>query len=337
MQQSFRKTKQTLTESAVSDSDVERLVVQPKQVKMPEHGLVVFESRHGPGFTGELQNPYSKFHIVIRGRAEWEVAGRKYSVGPDTLFHIAAGVPHRIRDLAHDPVTNYVIHYHPQALEDNELTVRLAAPPGIVLLNLGSPDVHQAAPIRAIFREMLFESDSQQLGWKVLLKSRLIELGVRTLRMMDRRNQHAMVFQAGSDSLERVTHYALRLKSSFFRPATLADAAKSVHLSRRQFTDVFRKVTGQSWCRYIRTLRLEHAVRLLTNTDKSVIAVAFEAGFEDLSQFHHNFKENYGCTPASYRENHRVNGASSADSVTKATSKQPPSKSRFPSGANASH
>lgn len=272
---------------------------------MPEHGLVVFESRHGPGFAGELKNPYSKFHIVIRGRAEWEVAGKHYTIGPDTLFHIAAGVPHRIRDLAHDPVSNYVIHYQPQLLDD-ELTTRLGEPPGIILLNLGSPDVHQAAPIRALFREMLFESDAQQLGWKVLLKSRLIELAVRTLRMKDRRNEHAMVFKAGSDSLERVTHYALRLKSSFFRPATLADAAKSVHLSRRQFTDLFRRVTGSSWCRYIRTLRLEHAVRLLTNTDKSVIAVAFEAGFEDLSQFHHNFKETYGCTPSTYREMHRV-------------------------------
>jgi len=285
------------------DIEPERLEVRPKQVKMPKDGLVVFESRHGPGFFGELKDPYSKFHLVIRGRAQWDVAGRSYTTMPDVLFHIAAGVSHRIRDVLHDPVSNYVIHYQPQLLGD-ELMQRFGSP-GIVLMNLGSPGLHQTAPIRSLFREMLFESATQQLGWKVLLKSRLIELAVRTLRMAERGNQHTMVFKAGSDSIERVTQYALRLKSRFFHQETLPDAAKSVHLSRRQFTDLFRRVTGKSWRRYIRTLRLEHAVRLLTNTDKSVIAVAFESGFEDLSQFYHNFRETYDCTPSSYREMHQ--------------------------------
>ncbi|HEY1787910.1 MAG TPA: AraC family transcriptional regulator [Verrucomicrobiae bacterium] len=304
MQRVANKSIGMLVSNMPLNTDPEGLVVRPKQVKMPEDGLVVFESRHGPGFFGELKDSYSKFHLVIRGRAQWDVGGRSYATAPDVLFHIAAGVPHRIRDVPQDPVSNYVIHYQPHLL-DKELMERLAEPPGIVLLNLVSADLQQAAPIRSLFREMLFESDAQQLGWKVLLKSRLIELAVRTLRMAERRNQNAMVFKAGSDSMERVTHYALRLKSSFFRQQTLEDAARSVHLSRRQFTDLFRRATGKSWRRYIRTLRLEHAGRLLANTDKSVIAVAFEAGFEDLSQFHHNFKETYGCTPSNYREKHQ--------------------------------
>ncbi|MGD0744056.1 MAG: AraC family transcriptional regulator [Verrucomicrobiota bacterium] len=304
MQRPSRKPVETSAQTTPPDNDPERLVVRPKQVTLPEHGLVVFESRHGPGFFGELKNSYSKFHLVIHGRAYWDVAGRRYATMPGMLFHIAAGVPHRIRDVPLAPVTNYVVHYQPHLL-DKELTERLAAPPGIVLLNLRRPDLHQAAPIRSLFREMLFESDARQLGWKVILKSRLIDLAVRTLRIAERQNRRTLVFKAGSDSMERVAHYALHLKSRLFRPETLADAAKSVHLSRRQFTDLFRRVTGKSRRRYIRTLRLEHVVRLLINTDKSVIAVAFEAGFEDLSQFHHIFKKAYGCTPSNYREMHQ--------------------------------
>ncbi|HVU08544.1 MAG TPA: AraC family transcriptional regulator [Verrucomicrobiae bacterium] len=315
MQRPSHEFAETLAPITPLDTEPERLVVRPKQVKMPEDGLVVFESRHGPGFFGDLKDSYSKFHLVIRGRAQWDAGGRSYTTAPDVLFHIAAGVPHRIRDVPHDPVSNYVIHYQPQLL-DKELMERFAKPPGIVLLNLASADLQQAAPIRSLFREMLFESDAQQPGWKVLLKSRLIELAVRTLRMMERRNQNAMVFKVGSDSMERVTHYALRLKSCFFRQQTLEEAAKSVHLSRRQFTDLFRRVTGKSWRRYIRTLRLEYAARLLANTDKSVIAVAFEAGFEDLSQFHHNFKETYGCTPSNYREMHQQPFHPGADSLS---------------------
>jgi AraC family L-rhamnose operon regulatory protein RhaS len=82
----------------------------------------------------------------------------------------------------------------------------------------------------------------------------------------------------------------LGLKSRFFRQQTISEAASAMGLSRRQFTELFRKVTGQSWCQYVLGLRLNHAAGLLADTDRSVVAVAFESGFDDLSGFNHSFK-----------------------------------------------
>lgn len=52
-------------------------------------------------------------------------------------------------------------------------------------------------------------------------------------------------------------------------------------------------------------LRLEYAVRLLTCSERSVTAIAFECGFEELSHFHHSFKASYGTTPLAYRQQFR--------------------------------
>ncbi|MEO6183911.1 MAG: helix-turn-helix transcriptional regulator, partial [Verrucomicrobiota bacterium] len=71
--------------------------------------------------------------------------------------------------------------------------------------------------------------------------------------------------------------------------------------SRRHFTDIFRKVTGESWKQYIHKLRLEHSRKLLLQTEKTVTAAAFESGFEDLSYFNHAFKKAFSCSPQAIR------------------------------------
>jgi transcriptional regulator GlxA family with amidase domain len=76
-------------------------------------------------------------------------------------------------------------------------------------------------------------------------------------------------------------------------------------LGRRRFTELFRQVTGESWRRYVHRLRMDYAARLLSSTERSVTAIAFECGFEELSHFHHSFKSTYRVPPLAYRDQFR--------------------------------
>lgn len=226
-------------------------------------------------------------------------------LGPVTLCHVPAGLAVRQEIASKEDVLSYVIRYRSDQLSA-ALGNQLAAL-GLVPLDLSSTTFNQAHVVRSIFQEMLFEQESRQEGWEMILRSRLIDLAVRTLRLARRRSGKDLpAFEPGSDSTDRVARYALRLKSQFFRQETMVEAARSVGLSGRQFTELFRKVTGQSWRQYILGLRLKHATRLLVETDRSVSAVAFESGFEDLSNFHHAFRAECGCSPLAYREQHQV-------------------------------
>jgi AraC-like DNA-binding protein/mannose-6-phosphate isomerase-like protein (cupin superfamily) len=282
-------------------------VVKPKHVEMPKFGIVVQQSRHAPGFSGEMINHFSKFHLILAGKAVWKHGAHSFPIGADTLFHIPAGLAHSQRDLPHNPVMLYVIHYTPSLLPEplDEKLSRL----GMLALDLSSPRINQASSIRSVYREMLFEQDAKRPGWQVLLLSSLMNLAVWSLRMAaPAENVLPAHFRPGSDSAERVARYALTLRSGFYHQPTLAEAARSVNLSERRFTDLFRSATGKTWCKYLQSLRLEYAAKLLTATDKSVMAVAFESGFEDLSHFHHIFKAVYNCSPLKFREQARLKG-----------------------------
>lgn len=272
---------------------------------LPPHGIVVCESRQSPGHVDHCQEDCSSFFLMIAGHARWQCGGRQYLLGPDTVCHIPAGQVYSQETPSHTPVVTYALHYRPELLAAS-IRGQLNAL-GTIAVDLSNTTLSQGYSVRSIFQEMLFEQDARQEGWEVILQSRLLDLGIRMLRLARRRGRADVPsFEPGSDSSDRVARYALRLRTQFTRRLTLAEAARSVGLSRRQFTDLFRKVTGQSWGRHILALRLQHAAGLLTETSRAISVVAFESGFEDLSHFHHSFKSAYGYSPLKYRIQRRV-------------------------------
>src|SRR4051794_18243938 len=126
-------------------------VVRPKIVPMPGCGVVVFESRHGPGFVGELKDDFSKFLLIIAGRAKWIAGGQQTIVASDSLVHIPAGVSHSQQDNPHEPVVLYAIHYRPGVLP-NALNEELLSA-GLLHWNLSSYLPLLARAVRSDFQE----------------------------------------------------------------------------------------------------------------------------------------------------------------------------------------
>lgn len=70
-----------------------------------------------------------------------------------------------------------------------------------------------------------------------------------------------------------------------------------VHLSRE-----FRKHYNCTIGEFIRKRRVEHACRMLTQTNTPLSEIALTCGFSDQSHFSAMFKSHVGLTPAKYRE-----------------------------------
>lgn len=279
----------------------EERVVSPKLIPVPEFGLVIFESRHAPGFEGKLQHNFSKFVLVVGGHARWQYGKKQVTVATDSLLHVPAGLLHRQQDMPYDPVVQYIIHYRPSVLP--EFLKEDLLKHDLLHWSLPAYGPVLARTVRSDFHEMFFEQGDQRQGWEWMLCSRLVELAVRAIRILyqDERGQRAM-FIKGVDSAERVARYVVQLRTRFYLQQTLDEAAESTGLSRRQFTETFRKVAGESWKQYLHKLRLDHSRKLLLHTDKAVTTIAFESGFEDVSHFYHAFKAVYGCPPKAIRQ-----------------------------------
>ena len=78
-------------------------------------------------------------------------------------------------------------------------------------------------------------------------------------------------------------------------------ALQKMNMSKSRFHAFFRQETGMTFVAYINRVRVEHAARLLLETDLKSEAVGFDCGFDSPSHFYKCFKEHYGMSPARYR------------------------------------
>ena len=75
-------------------------------------------------------------------------------------------------------------------------------------------------------------------------------------------------------------------------------------LSEAHFIRSFRTCFGETPHRYLQRRRVERAMFLLRETERSVTDVCFDVGFMSLGTFSRTFREIIGETPSSYRDGH---------------------------------
>ncbi len=74
------------------------------------------------------------------------------------------------------------------------------------------------------------------------------------------------------------------------------------HYRRNYFNLILQKYRGQTFRKYIQTVRLDHAVQLLKETALPIKQIAIAVGYENTSHFYHLFEEKFGMPPKDMRE-----------------------------------
>jgi AraC-like DNA-binding protein/quercetin dioxygenase-like cupin family protein len=82
---------------------------------------------------------------------------------------------------------------------------------------------------------------------------------------------------------------------------TQAEAAALARLSPQAFSRFFRRCVGMTYVEYVNELRIGMACRALLETDKSITAIAYDTGFNNLSNFNRRFRAIKQMTPRKYR------------------------------------
>jgi len=83
---------------------------------------------------------------------------------------------------------------------------------------------------------------------------------------------------------------------------SLAAVAKAVNMSASYFSEKFKEITGINFVEYVARTRIEKARNLLHNPNLRISEIAFEVGFQSLSQFNRAFKQVTGKAPSEYRQ-----------------------------------
>ena len=87
----------------------------------------------------------------------------------------------------------------------------------------------------------------------------------------------------------------------YARPLDIETLAKIAFVSEAHFIRTFRATFGETPHRYLQRRRVERAMYLLRETDRSVSEICLDVGFTSLGTFSRTFTEIVGDPPTTYR------------------------------------
>ena len=93
------------------------------------------------------------------------------------------------------------------------------------------------------------------------------------------------------------------ISEKYMENITLAGLAELVNMSETGLSRLFRNLTGMSCIDYVIEYRLTKAMGQLRTTDKPVIEIAYDTGFNNISYFNRTFKKHLHQTPSEFRKN----------------------------------
>ncbi|HMR91292.1 MAG TPA: AraC family transcriptional regulator [Chitinophagaceae bacterium] len=134
------------------------------------------------------------------------------------------------------------------------------------------------------------------------LMSILHDLSIsRNMRLLSDASFSNMQPSYNSRRIEKVMEY---ININFDKQIVLADVARITNMTEVSFSRFFKTHTGISFIDSLIEIRLGHASRLLIDTTQSVSEVAYNCGFNNISNFNRIFKKKKGCTPKEFRDNY---------------------------------
>jgi AraC-like DNA-binding protein len=104
--------------------------------------------------------------------------------------------------------------------------------------------------------------------------------------------------EADSDRIKKVYEFVMQ---HFKENICLNDAAQLASMSESAFSRYFKKRTRLTFSNFLTGVRVEYACRKLRETEKSIAEIAFESGFNNLSNFNRQFKLLKKMTPFAYK------------------------------------
>lgn len=251
----------------------------------PEYELTYIENGTGRRFVGDHIDLFGPHELVL--------------IGPE-LPHVWRN--HTAAKLKPDYTHSLVVHFREDSfgrgfLECNELqqvrNLLVRSHQGIQF------DRRTTTEARSILMEMRELSGLPRLIRFLELLHHLAAAGDSKLLSSDGFSPRLDQF-AG----ERINAAHRHVFNNFSGPIDHEKMANDAGMSPSAFSRYFRRLTGRTVSKFVNEVRIGHAHRMLIETNHSITEVAYESGFESLSNFNRRFRELSGVSPRDYRKRH---------------------------------
>ncbi|MDA0196749.1 MAG: AraC family transcriptional regulator [Bacteroidetes bacterium] len=105
-------------------------------------------------------------------------------------------------------------------------------------------------------------------------------------------------FNREFEKINLVNEYVIK---NFKNNISLEDIANTIHMTPASFCRYFKRCTYKTFVQYLNEIRVGYAKKLLVEDMLSISQVAFECGFNNLSNFNKHFRRTTEMTPKEYK------------------------------------
>jgi len=161
-------------------------------------------------------------------------------------------------------------------------------------------DARMREKIDAIFDSIECELLDKQDEWQTVIQTYLVQLFAFVSRYINRSIKNEDV----SNKDRSIVFHTKRMIETEFENCELSleTIAKRLFVSTSYLSRAFKFYSGRLFSEYLREVRLNHAARLLKETDMTVEKIVAQCGLKNISAFYRNFRETFDMTPQIYRQ-----------------------------------
>ncbi len=147
-----------------------------------------------------------------------------------------------------------------------------------------------------VMLSLLKEYNEYNMERKVMIEVKLLELFILLFRF---ENRNAPVI---TDPISVILDDIAKNYSNNFE---FNDIVRKSGMNATYFCRAFKERTGKPLFEFINFIRIEKACKMLKRTDRTIIDIAFDAGYQNLSFFNRYFRKIMNMSPREYRRNIR--------------------------------
>jgi len=168
------------------------------------------------------------------------------------------------------------------------------------LLDLSSQGLKIQTPVKEQLTPLI-KALEQSSGFKrILLLGECLEMMATQAGYITVSTQTVQSFQhKDRENLDRVFQFTI---DSFRDPIKLSQVAEIACMSVPAFCNYFKRCTKKTYIDFLNEVRIGYACNLLLETEKTVLDICYESGYNTMANFHKQFLKLKQLTPLQYRK-----------------------------------
>ena len=244
--------------------------------------------------------------LVLSGRGIYKVGDKVYNITKGDIFFFRPNEAHCITDIEKDSMQLLNLHIAPyylytnfqNALNTNYIKILASSFPLVSNKINDTLSLEHVENVKNLILKIKDEFEQKSSDYSTLVNNYISAI----LITFSRAYKNFNISQKEKQSYQKLLSIVKYIDNNYKENITLDLLAQNVAYSRCYLSSIFKKCMGMSIWDYILIKRIEESLTLIKTTDKNILDIALDCGFNNTVNFNKIFKKYTNVSPSVFRK-----------------------------------